>query len=192
MKKLVVFIPAVLILGWVLAACSMPPTEEMNRAIDAVIRAESDPDAVIYAPNSLIRAREALARMQSEADARRFDSARNYAAEAIRNAERAVADGQTGLARARDEAANLLNSLTIQLAETTSALNAARQVPGIDLDFGALFMDLDFARQTYDDAWQSFHRNNFPDAIAKAQAVRSILAGINSRINEAAQATSLK
>ena len=192
MKKFFVLPPAIIIFSLILAACSLPPTEEMNRALDAVTRAENDANAVAYAPNALIRAREALTRMQSEADAKRYDAAKNHAFEAISNAERAIADGKTGLARARDEAMSLINSLSGPLAETAGAINAARQVQNIQLDLDALSRDMGFARRTYDDARQSFQDDNYMDAIARAQAVRSILSGINARINEAAQATTRK
>ena len=187
--KIIIF-PVVLAL--ILAACATPPTEDMNRAQDAVTRAENDADAVAYAPNSLIRARDALTRMQSEADAKRYDSAKSYASEAISNAETAIADGQAGAARAREEAANLVNGLSVPLAETTNALNTAREADDINLDYNALSGDLDTAHRTYDDAQQSLGANDYPDAIAKGQNVRSILTDINSSINNAAQAASRK
>jgi len=192
MKKIYIAISAVLIAGMVLTACSTPPTEEMQRARDAVIRAESDPDAVANAGNSLIRAREALTMMENEANAKRYESAKEYAAEAISFAERAIAEGKSALTRSRDEAENLLFSLSAPLAETTSSLNAARQVQNIILDFEALTQDLDLARRTLDDAWQSIEQNNIEDAINKGQSVRSLLAGINADISNAAQATSRK
>ena len=76
-----------------LAACAAPPTEEMERAQDAVARAENNANAVRYASNTLVRARDALGRMQIEADARRYDAARSLAAEAIELAERAIDEG---------------------------------------------------------------------------------------------------
>ena len=192
MKKFTVLISVVFVLGLFFTACTTPPTNEMDKATDAVTRAENDADAVAYAPDTLIRAREALTRMQKEAEAKRYDAAKNYAAEAINYAEKAIADGKTGLARTRDEAASLINSLQGSLEETTKALDAARGVPNIQLDFDALSRDLAFANRTYEDARQSFRANNYLDAIARAQAVRSILSGINTRINEAAQTISRK
>ena len=188
MKRFIPIVAAIFVLGLILAACAKPPAKEVNRAHDAVIRAEDDADAVNYAGNSLIRARDALARMQSEADAKRFDAARSFAAEAISAAERAITDGRTGAARARDEAANLVNSLSTPLAETTNALNAARQVSSLNLDFNALSRDLDSARRSYEDARQSLAANNYRDAITQGQNVRTLLSGINARLNEASQA----
>ena len=192
MKKFNNIFPAILGLALILAACAKPPVEEMNRAHDAVIRAENDADAVNYAGTTLIRARDALSRMQSEADAKRYDAAKNYAAEAVSAAEKAIADGKTGAVRAREEAAFLLNSLPGQLAETSSALDAARQVRNIDLNFDTLSGDMDLAYRTYDDARENLTANNYRDAVSKGQSVRSLLAGINAKISEAAQATSRK
>jgi hypothetical protein len=192
MKKFIVMSTAVFIFGWVLAACATPPTNEMNRATDAVTRAENDADAVTYAPNTLIRAREDLARMQSEADAKRYDAAKNYAAEAINEAERAIVEGRAGALRARDEAVNLINNVGNLQTETTNALNTARQVSGLQLDFDSLSWDLDAAGRLYDEARQSLQANNYPDTIARAGNARSIFSDINTRITGAAQDSSRK
>lgn len=183
---------AVFVLGLILAACAVPPTDEMNKAQDAVIRAENDADAVTYAPNTLIHARDALTRMQSEADAKRYDEAKRFAAEAVSGAEKAIADGKTGAERTRQEAANLIAGLEGPLAETARALDLAWEVENIQLDFGALMQDMDTARGTYDSAAQDLRANNYVDAVTKAETVRSVLAGINSAITGAAQATSRK
>ena len=169
-----------------LSACATPPTDEMNKAHDAVIRAENDPDAVSYAGNTLIRARDSLNRMQAEADAKRYDSAKNLANEAVNLAERAIADGRTGAARAKEDAANLLNSLNGPLEETAKSLDTARDSRML-LDYDALSGDLDQARAGYDEGWKSYRENSFQDATVKAQAARSILSGINTKITEAAQ-----
>jgi hypothetical protein len=164
----------------------------MNAAENAVIRAENDADAVAYAGNTLIRARDALTRMHEEADAKRYDAAKNYAAEAISAAAKAVEDGKTGAVRAREEAVSLLNSLGAPLAETAASLDAAQGVPNITLDFDSLSDEIDLARSTYDDARQSFADDEYRDAVAKCQNVRSLLADVNGKITQAAQAASRK
>lgn len=179
----------ILILG--LAACATPPTEEMNKAQNAVTRAENDADAVAYAPNILVRARDALGRMQNEANAKRYDAAKNYASEAISNAERAIADGKAAAERARQEATNLVNSLQTPLAETATALDSAQQ-NNLQLDYNSLSGDLNQANRTYDDAQQSLSTNNYPDAITKGNTVRPLLSNINDRINQGVQAGSRK
>ena len=190
MKKLHLILPVVLIM--ILAACATPPTEEMNRAKDAVTRAESDANAVAYAPTALTLARDALTRMQNESDAKRYEAAKNFAEEAIRNAERAIAEGRSGAGRAKEEAESLINSLPPQLAETSNSLNAAKEVQGIQLDFAVLQADLESAYRTYDDARQSLQVQNYTDAIMHGQTVRSVLAGINGRLTGGAVVASRK
>ena len=191
MKKLNGIFPVFLILA-VLSACSTPPVEEMEKAENAVTKAENDADAVTFAPNILVRARDSLARMQGEAEAKRYDSAKNFAAEAISTAERAIAEGKTGAARASDEAASLIDSLPGLLAEVANTLNTAREAQNIDADFDSLSRDLDLARRSFEDAKLSFQANRFQNAIAEAQKSRSMLANINRTLNNAAQVVSRK
>ena len=173
-------------------ACAKPPVEEMNNAIEALSRAENDVEAALYAGAILSRAREALTKMQEEADSKRYDSAKLYAAEVIELSERAVTEGKATAARTREETANFLDSLRPSLVETEAALNNAKQAPNIELDFPYLEGSLDSAKSGYENAQQSFASNNYQDAIAQGQAVRSTLGNINAMINEAAQARSSK
>ena len=192
MTKLFATLSLVFVFGLVISACAAPPIEEMSRAQDAVARAENDADAVAYAGSVIIRARDALDKMQSEADAKRYEEAKEYAATAIRNAEQAIADGKIGAERARNEALSLINSLGAPLAETSGAINSAKEVPDIALDFNSLSQDMDKAYRTYDDAWQNFQEENYRDALAGGQNVRSSLSAINTKLNEAAQDISRK
>jgi hypothetical protein len=186
-KRLVVMLFATFAFGFLAVACATPPTEEMNAAHDAVIRAENNANAVTYASNTLIRARDALTRMQSEADARRFDAALNFSAEAISLADRAIAEGNAAAALAREEAAHLLDSLGVPLAQTTDAFNAAEQARVLDLDYDALALDLLTARENYYNAQRNFEENNYRDAIIQGQNARVILSDINADMNRAAQ-----
>ena len=196
MKKLIavhtLFFAMVFMLGLGLTACVTPPLEEMNQALDAVTRAENDANAVAYAPDALVRARNALVQMQNEADAKRYDAARDFAAEAILNAERAIADGRTAAARARDEATNLINSLAGPIEDTATALNQARQIDNLLLDFDALYDDMDLARRTYEDARRDLEAERYRDAIARGQTVRPLLSDINARLSGAAMALTRK
>jgi len=187
MKRIVVTLFVVFILG--LGACATPPAEEMKKAQDAVILAESDADAVTYAGNILVRARDALTRMQNEADAKRYWEAKNFAAEAISLAERAISEGRSAAARALNEAANLIGSLSGPLAETSNALETAKDM---QLEFGSLSQDLDAAQQTYDDALSHFDDDNYRDAASKGETVRVMLSDINQKLTQEVQATSRK
>jgi hypothetical protein len=189
MKKLIC---AAFIMVLALSACTSPPTEEMQRAQDAVIRAESDADAVTYAGNSLVRARDALTRMQDEADNKRYDVAKQFAAEAINNAERAIAEGQAAKGRSRTEASSLLDGLPGLLTETQNTINNAKDVPNIPLDFDALTQDFDQAAGVFDEAQQNLQAGNNLEAAANGQSARGLLSDINTRINEAAFDTSRK
>jgi len=191
MKKIGIILLIMLVAG-LMSACSTPPKEEMEKAHDAVIRAENDADAVNFASNTIIRAREALARMEEEAGAKRYEAAKTYAAEAVTLAERAIAEGKTGLSRARNEAENLLNSLVIPLAETSNSLDAAWRTENLRLNFAALEADMVAANKTYGDARQSLGNDRYREAISQGQTVRSLLAGINSALTEGVQAVARK
>ena len=184
-KNIIILLGAIAILF----SCARPPEDEMNRAIEALSRAENDADAVMYAPNYISRSREALAKMQEEANSKRYESAKTYAEEAISNAERAISEGSIAAARAGDNAAALLNSLAVPLAETEANLNAAKEVPNIELDFAPLEGMLDSAKRSYDSALDSLSENNFRDALSRGQNVQPILSNINSQISGATVAT---
>ena len=101
-----------------IGACSKPPKAELSAAVAAVAKAEADPDTVEYAAESLKRAKDSLARMEAEVAAKKYDSAKTLAGETVAAAERAMADGKTAKARARDEASALLGSIKAAIAET--------------------------------------------------------------------------
>jgi hypothetical protein len=194
MKKFNVslLICAALAAALALSACAKPPTEEMEAAAAAVTRAENDADAVTYAASGLARAREALSRMQAEADSKKYDAAKNYAAEAVSAAEKAIADGKAGAARARDEATSLVNSVKTSLAETEQAIDAAQKVKNIQLDFNAIDRDFDTAKITTSQAEQSLAGARYQDALDKGRTARGLLSDINGKISGAAISVSRK
>ncbi|MDR1586211.1 MAG: DUF4398 domain-containing protein [Treponema sp.] len=182
---------ALLILPLVMGACAKPPVEEMNNAQDAVTRAENDADAVFYAGSALARARDALNRMQTEADAKRYDAAKSYAAEAVAAADKAIADGRAGAARARNEAAALIAGLKPALTETGQGLKAA-QSARLALDFASLNRDFEAARLSAEQAEIALSGNQYQDAIDKGNSARAGLSDINQKLSEAASAISRK
>jgi hypothetical protein len=163
----------------------------MNRAQDAVTRAENDTDAVLYAGSTLARARDALNRMQTEADAKRYDAAKSYAAEAEAAAEKAVADGRAGAARARDEATALIAGLKPAADETGQSLKAA-QSARLALDFASLNRDFEAARLGVDQAEIALSGNQYQEALDRGRDARAGLGDINQKISEAASAISRK
>jgi hypothetical protein len=182
----------VLALWALLSACAKPPTEEMDNAAAVLTRAENDPDAVAYGSPSLIRARDALANMQAEAAAKRYDSAKTYAQEVISAANRAIEDGTSGAQRARDEASKLLIDTRTNLGETQKNIDAAKGVKNIELDFDSIDGDYNTAKTLTDQAQSALNGANYPGSVEKSQSARSILGNINTTITQASITTSRK
>jgi hypothetical protein len=191
LNKTVLMVCTLLTLSMLLG-CAKPPTEEMENAASAVTRAENDPDAIAYAGSTLARARDALNRMRSEADAKRYDAAKNYAAEATSAAEKAIADGRTAASRAREEATSLLSQVKTSLAETGTSLENAKTVKNIDLDFNALGQEYESAQRTTAQAEVSLSGSAYQDSIDKSRTARGILGGINNKVTGATVSVSRK
>jgi len=174
-----------------LAACAKPPTVEMNNATEAVARAENDTNAVLYAPNSVARARDALDRMQREADSKRYDAAKTYAAEAVAAAEKAIADGQSGALRARDEAAELITELKPAIAETEHELGSAR-TKGLDVDLPALNSEFGEVKLNAEEAETALSDSQYQQALEKGRSARAGLSDINRQLSDAIISSSRK
>jgi hypothetical protein len=171
-----------LVLAMLAMGCAKPPTVEMTNATEAVTRAENDSNAVTYAGGSVARAKDALTRMNAEASAKRYDSARAYAAEAIAAAERAISDGRSGAERARNEAANFIADLKPLLAETEQGINAARKAR-LPLDFKSIDEDFNEARSNTAQAEAAYAGSRYSVAIDRARSARVGLNGINQRLS---------
>lgn len=179
---------AVLLAG----GCAKPPTEEMDAATAAVTRAENDPDAVTYAGNSLARAREALNRMSVEANSKRYDAAKSFAAEAAAAADKAIADGRAGAARAKEEASSLLALIRTGISETADAIQAAKSSGKVGLDYTAINQDFETVRRSADQAEISLAGNKYQEALDKGRSARAGLSDINQKLAAAATAASRK
>jgi hypothetical protein len=183
-----------LVAGAVLSigACAKPPTEEMEAATAAVTRAENDADAVTYAGNTLARAREALNRMSVEANSKRYDAAKSFAAEAIAAADKAVSDGRTGAARAREEASSLIGLVRTGISETADAIRAAQSSGKVGLDYAVINRDFEAVRRSADQAEISLAGNNYQEALDRGRSARAGLSDINQKLAAAATAASRK
>ncbi|MDR2730293.1 MAG: DUF4398 domain-containing protein [Treponema sp.] len=181
----------IVILAAIVLNCAKPPVAEMESAREAVLRAENDQDAAQYAGNSLTRARDALRRMENEANSKRYDAARTYAAEAVAAAEKAVADGRTGAARARDQAAAMLDGLGPAIDETARNLNAAGSAR-LDLDYQQLNSELDSARSNFDLAETDNVMGRYGEATDKGRNARASIGSINQQISNVSTAISRK
>jgi predicted kinase len=163
----------------------------MDEATAALTRAENDTDAVAYGSPSIIRARDALANMRSEAAAKKYDSAKTYAQEVINASDKAIADGKTGAQRTRDEATNLLNGVRTQLEETQNNIENAR-TKNVKVDFNAINGDFTNARTQVDQSQTAISGADYRGSIEKSQSARAILGSIDNRLTQTSIATSRK
>jgi len=175
----------------VMTGCAKPPTEEMGKAVEAVTRAENDPDAVNYAGNLVTRAKDSLALMQQEAGAKRYDAAKNYANEAITTAERAINEGRATALRIKDQATNLVSELPPLLMETEQGIDAAKSAHLV-LDYESVDRDFSSAQRNTDQAQLALSGSRYQDAISLSNTVRAGLNGINQQLSNAAMAVSRK
>jgi len=167
-----------------LFSCAKPPIAEMDSAKEAVFTAENDADAAQYGVSSLNRARTALKNMEDAANSKRYDAAKNYAAEAVTLAEKAMSDGKAESIRIKNEAASVISSLKSEIEETSINVNAARYSQ-LALDHDALDRGIKNAYTSYDQAQSSMSAGKYKDALDTAMSVRANLADINQKITNA-------
>jgi flagellar biosynthesis/type III secretory pathway protein FliH len=190
-KFAIALIPCfVLVLTISLVGCAKPPTVEMEAAEEALLRAENDPDAAAYAEGSLVRARTAITRMREEAQAKRYDAVKAYAAEAVSAAEKAINDGRAAAFRAREEAASLIAVVKDTYAETKIALDAAKQNSGSSYD--DLSWDLNAVSSTIAEAEAALAANRIPEALGKGRDARAYLGDIQASLAAGARETTRK
>jgi hypothetical protein len=175
-----------------LIGCAKPPVEEMNNAIAAVSRAENDPDVVNYAANSLLRAREALAQMQGEADAKRYDAAKRLAGDAQTLAEKAISDSRAAALRVREEAETAVRAMQNALTETNQTLNDAHRSRPAGVNITQLDQDFAAARNDADQAVIAQAESRYREAVDTSQRVRAALSAITSSLSQAVISTSRK
>ena len=174
-----------------MTGCAKPPTDEMGKAVEAVTRAENDPDAVNYAGNLVTRAKDALALMQQEADAKRYDAAKNYANEAITTAERAINEGRAAALRIKDQATNSVSELPPLLMETEQGIDAAKAAR-LPLDYKSVDSEFNSAQRNTDQAQLALSGSRYQDAISLSNTVKVGLNGINQQLSNAAMGVSRK
>jgi len=165
--------------------CAKPPIEEMEKAREAVFKAENNANAVQYASGTLSRARDAIRRMEMEADSKNYEAAKAHAAEAIAAAEKAINDGRIGAQRANEEANSLISGLRVEIDETTRNVASARYSQ-LALDYNALDKAIVNAHNTTDQAEVDQLMGRNQEALEKARTVRANLNDINQKIANAA------
>jgi hypothetical protein len=182
---------ATLIGVMLITACAKPPTEEMEAARTAVARAENDPDVAVYAVSTLARAREALSNMEAEALAKRYDTARNYASEAVTNADKAISDARTTMTRARDDSANALNALRNAITETDSTIAQGKR-SRLSLDWDQIDRDFAGAMTVAGEAEAAAAANYYRNVVERANTARTALGAITAQISGASLAVTRK
>jgi hypothetical protein len=175
-----------------LGGCDNPPTTEIQAAEAAVARAENDPDAAAYAEDTLSLARNALSRAHTEMDAKRYDSAKIYAEEAINAAERAISEGRAASPRSKEDADTLLAQVKRLLAETEAALESAKKLPDVQLDFPALTDSVDNARNDISQAESANNDSRPQESLEKSRSARAALGDVQNRIGEGVRGANRK
>ena len=192
MKKLSIFIVTLLPLAMLFAACAKPPTEEMDNATAAVSRAENNADAATYAAGSLVRARDALTRMQDAAASKRFDEAKSFAAEAVAAADKAIADGKQGAERIKNAAQTLVDQVKTEAEATAELISKSKANQGIKLDYDEIDNDFEGVKRSISQAEAALNASQFPEAMNNARTARSVLSDITNSLTVTATAASRK
>lgn len=182
-----------LIVTSMLASCGgQVPTADIDAAKAAVAKADADGNTQNYAPDSLAVAKDSLAKTLAAVDAKKYTDAKALAQATVQAANKALADGQTGAAKAKDSATALIGTLNASVTEAENALAGAKKTRGIKLDFTALTKDLNAAKAQVSAAQTDVSGNNYKSAIQKGEAARSALAELLNRIAEGVRAASRK
>jgi hypothetical protein len=126
--------------------------------------------------------------MRQEANGKRYDAAKSYAAEAVSAAEKAISDGRAGAQRARDEAASLVATVKNSLVETQNSLDNAKRT-GLDLDYASLDQDMTEAGHT---VVQAEAASSPKEALEKGEAARAALSDIRTRLSQGVRGTRAK
>jgi hypothetical protein len=163
----------------------------MEAARTAVARAENDPDVAVYAVSTLARAREALSNMEAEALAKRYDTARNYASEAVTNAEKAINDARTAMTRAREDSANALNALRNAITETDATIAQGKR-SRLSLDWNQIDRDFAGAQTVAGEAEAAAAANRYRNVVERANTARTALSTITAQISGASLAVTRK
>ncbi|MCX7655991.1 MAG: DUF4398 domain-containing protein [Treponemataceae bacterium] len=185
--------PAILIVfalvGW---ACTQPPTGEMQKATEAVTKAQQDPLVPIYAPESLQRATDLLAQMNEAAAAKKYDTAKKLALDAQAAAEQAISDATTRQEQARNEANKAIEALKKAFPEVETALTAARKARNPRINIEKLSQDFQKARASLNTAESSYATGQYKAAYDTAITGRNTLSSIMEAISRATQINSKK
>lgn len=175
-----------------LGSCAKPPKAEVDAAVAAVARAEGDADVLMYAPESLARAKDSLAKMQKELEAKKYDAAKALAQETVQSAEKAIADGKSNKERAKSSATSTLSAVKTALDEAEKALAAAKKTRGVKFDFPAAAAEIDALKKSVASAEADFNNGAYKSALEKAESAQSKIRDLMNKIAEAVRAVGKK
>jgi len=175
-----------------IVACAKPPQAEIDAAKAQVAKAAQDPDVVAYAPETLKRAQDALAKMDAELAAKHYDKVKAFATEAQSAAVAAFGDAKTGKERVKSQAEALIASDRKDLAEVESVFAAAKKLRAIKLDFKGTAAGIAEAKAAIADAEKALASGAYLDAKSKAEAAQTKMADLKKAISEAVQAATRK
>jgi hypothetical protein len=176
-----------------ICSCAQPPQQQIDAARAAVQAAERDPDVVLYAPDSLRAAQEALNALDAELQAqsrrstlgRSYDATKDLARRASQAAASATASAQAAKQQVARQAAALVDELNAAVPDLESKLWAARRVKGISLKALAPLASLpEQARAVVEDAQRDIEAGSFAEARAKLRAALDALAAAGDTIAE--------
>lgn len=193
MKRITLrFILGSALLAMLAISCAKAPVAEMEAANQALARAEANADARDYAPESLTKARDLVARMQADAADKRYADAKTLAAEATKAADKAIQDGVNAKARAKTDSGALLSTVKATLAEVQAAYASAKKVKRVKLDGATIDKGIQEAGAAIAAAESDIAKTDYKAATVKAQGARSLLANLQKIIADAVQAASRK
>jgi hypothetical protein len=181
---------ALLILG--LFACAKPPQAEIDAAKAAVAKAAANSDVVTYAPEALARAQSALADMETQLTAKKYDKVKTLALEASAAAEKAITDAVAGKESVKADAAALIAAMKKKLPEAEKTIAAAKRIAKTGLDFAALAKAIAAAKASITGADADYANGNYMAAYNKATAVQTALADGEKTVADAVQAATKK
>ena len=176
----------------VFAGCAKAPQEEIQAARQAVDTARSA-GAGDYAPESLRRAEELMAQLDTELQAqqqkvaftRSYKEANRLALEARHAADQAGIDAATGKETERTQAQALLGEARTAIDSARGLLASAPAGKGAQVEIEAMRSDLAAAEMKLGEAERAWEEGRFREAHTQADAAKSVATQIVNDITSA-------
>jgi PBP1b-binding outer membrane lipoprotein LpoB len=191
MKRSHSILMAILVVALVLGGCAKPPTAEATAARAAVSKAEQNPDVPVYAPDTLRKAKDALAAMESALTKKKYDQATTSAGEAKVLAEKAPGEAATAKANAKASATSLIADLPAAIAALEKNIAQARKTKAAT-EAAAVATEIPALKAALITAQKNLTDGNFLKARDAALALQSKIGELEARIAAAVAATSKK